>query len=56
MADLKAVYAAIDEQAALDVWMLSVFAGTQEVPKIYQPWRTHRAKMCTYFKHPQEVR
>ena len=56
MADLKAVYAAVDEQAALDA--LDVFAQHWEkkYPKISQSWRENWANLSTYFKFPQELR
>ena len=56
MADLKAVYAAVDEQAALDA--LNVFGEhwDKKYPKISQSWRDNWANLSTYFKYPQEVR
>ena len=56
MADLKAVYAATTEQAALDA--LDVFAEhwDKKYPKISQSWRENWANLSTYFKYPQEVR
>lgn len=56
MADLKAVYAATTEQAALDA--LDVFAERwdKKYPKISQSWRENWANLSTYFKYPQEVR
>ena len=56
MADLKAVYAAVDEQAALDA--LDVFGEhwDKKYPKISQSWRDNWANLSTYFKYPQEVR
>ena len=42
MADLKAVYAAVDEPTALDA--------------ISQSWRDNWPNLSTYFKYPQEVR
>ena len=56
MADLKAVYAAVDEQSALDA--LDVFAEhwDKKYPKISQSWRENWANFSTYFKYPQEVR
>ena len=50
MADLKAVYAAVDEQAALEEhW-------DKKYPKISQSWQANWANLSTYFKYPQEVR
>ena len=56
MSDLKAVYAAVDEQAALDA--LETFAQNWEnkYPKIAKSWRENWANLSTYFKYPQEVR
>ena len=56
MADLKAVYAAVDEQAALAA--LDVFAQhwDKKYPKISQSWRENWANLSTYFKYPQELR
>ena len=56
MADLKAVYSAVDEQAALDA--LDVFSERwdKKYPKISQSWRDNWANLSTYFKYPQEVR
>ena len=54
--DLKAVYAAVDEQAALDA--LETFAQNwdNKYPKISKSWRENWANLSTYFKYPQEVR
>ena len=56
MADLKAVYAAVDEPAALDA--LDTFAEHwgKKYPKISQSWRDNRANLSTYFKFPQALR
>lgn len=56
MTDLKAVYGAVDEQAALDA--LEVFSEhwDKKYPKIAQSWRDNWANLSTYFKYPQEVR
>ena len=56
MADLKAVYAAVDEQTALDA--LDVFAERwdKKYPKISQYWLENWPNLSTYFKYPQEVR
>ena len=53
MADLKKVYAAIDEQTALaeldEKW-------GNKYPKIAISWRDNWANLSTYFKYPQDVR
>ena len=56
MADLKAVYAAVDEPAAWDA--LDTFAEhwDKKYPKISQSWRDNWANLSTYFKFPQELR
>ncbi len=56
MADLKAVYTAVDEQTALDA--LDVFSARwdKKYPKISKSWRDNWANLSTYFKYPQEVR
>ena len=56
MADLKAVYAAVDEQSALDA--LDVFGEhwDKKYPKISQSWKDNWPNLSTYFKYPQEVR
>lgn len=56
MADSKAVYAAVDESAALDA--LDTFSEhwDKKYPKISQSWRDNWPNLSTYFKYPQEVR
>jgi putative transposase len=56
MADLKAVYAAVDEASALDA--LDVFAARwdRKYPQISRSWRENWPNLSTYFKYPQEVR
>ncbi|MEY8229993.1 IS256 family transposase [Oscillospiraceae bacterium 50-16] len=56
VADLKAVYAAVDEASALDA--LEVFAQhwDKKYPKISSSWRDNWPNLCTYFKYPQEIR
>lgn len=56
MADLKRVYAAVDEQTALyeldqfeEIWQ-------SKYPKIAKSWKSKWANLSTYFKYPQEVR
>ena len=53
MADLKAVYGAVDEQAALDA--LDVFSEhwDKKYPKISQSWRDNWANLSTYFLFTQ---
>jgi transposase-like protein len=56
MADLKNIYAAIDEQTAL--YELDTFDEKwgNKYPKIAVSWKAHWANLSTYFKYPQEVR
>lgn len=56
MADLKNVYAAIDEQTAL--YELDCFDEKWggKYPKIALSWRANWANLSTYFKYPEEVR
>jgi len=56
MADLKKVYAAIDEQTAL--YELDSFENkwSGKYPKIAVSWRTNWANLSTYFKYPEAVR
>ena len=56
MADLKAVYAAVDEPAALDALDAFSERWDKKYPKISQSWRDNWANLSTYFKYPQEVR
>lgn len=56
MADLKAVYAAVDEDAAL--MALDAFSEhwDKKYPTISQSWRANWANLSTYFKFSQELR
>lgn len=56
MADLKRVYAAIDEQTAL--YELDNFEEkwVAKYPKIAVSWRANWVNLSTYFKYPEEVR
>ena len=56
MADLRSIYAAVDEPATLDA--LDVFSTKWDTkyPKISRSWRENWANLSTYFKYPQEVR
>ena len=56
VADLKAVYGAVDESAAIDA--LDSFAEKWDgkYPKIAQSWRNTWPNLSTYFKYPEEVR
>lgn len=56
VADLKAVYAAVDEATALEA--LDVFAQhwDKKYPQISASWQDNWPNLSTYFKFPQEVR
>ena len=56
MADLKKVYTAVDEEAALDA--LEAFAAVwdSKYPKISKSWYENWPNLSTYFKFPQELR
>lgn len=56
MADLKKVYTAVDEEAALNA--LDEFAAVwdSKYPRISKSWYDNWANLSTYFKFPQELR
>lgn len=56
MADLKKVYAAVNEQTAL--FELDTFEEKwgKKYPKIATSWRNNWPNLSTYFKYPHEVR
>lgn len=56
MADLKKVYAAVDEQTALSELENFDEKWSGKYPKIAISWRNNWANLSTYFKYPQEVR
>lgn len=56
MADLKAVYAAVDEDAALMALDTFPEHWDKKYPPISQSWRANWANLSTYFKFPQELR
>jgi Transposase and inactivated derivatives len=56
MADLKAVYTAVDEQAALAALDAFSERWDKKYPKISKSWRENWPNLSTYFKYPQEVR
>ena len=56
MADLKQVYAAVDEEIALRQLDELESIWGQRYPKIAESWRRNWANLSTYFKYPQEVR
>ena len=56
MADLKAVYAAPDEDSALTALEEFSAKWDKKYPKISQSWQANWANLSTYFKFPQELR
>ena len=56
IADLKAVYAAVDEQTALNALDSFAERWDRKYPKISQSWRENWPNLSTYFKYPQEMR
>ena len=56
MADLKKVYAAVDEEAALDALDAFAAAWDSKYPKISKSWYENWPNLSTYFKFPQELR
>ena len=56
MADLKAVYAAVDEPSAQSALDTFEEAWGKKYPRIAASWRENWANLSTYFKFPQEVR
>lgn len=56
MADLKAVYAAIDESSALEALNTFSERWNKKYPKISASWQENWPNLSTYFKYPQEVR
>jgi transposase-like protein len=56
MADLKKVYAAVDEHTAAYQFDAFEEKWSKKYPKIALSWRTNWANLSTCFKYPQEVR
>ena len=56
MADLKRVYAAVDEPSALDALEDFSRKWDKKYPRISKSWRDNWANLSTYFKFPEEVR
>lgn len=56
MADLKAIYTAVDESSAMDA--LDAFSENwdKKYPKISESWRANWPNLSTYFKFPAEIR
>ena len=56
MADLKEVYAAVDEPSALAALERFSERWDKKYPKISQSWQDNWANLSTYFKFPRELR
>ena len=56
VADLKAVYAAVDENTALDALETFAERWDKKYPRISSSWRDNWPNLSTYFKYPQEIR
>ena len=56
MADLKQVYAAVDEPAAEEALNRFAERWDKKYPKISAFWRANWANLSTYFKFPEELR
>lgn len=56
MADLKAIYSAVDEQTALTALDSFAEKWDKKYPKISISWQSNWANLSTYFKFPQEIR
>ena len=56
MADLKEVYAAVDEPSAEEALDRFAEKWDKKYPKISASWRENWANLSTYFKFPEELR
>ena len=56
MADLKQIYAAVDETAAEEALDRFAERWDKKYPKISASWRANWANLSTYFKFPEELR
>ena len=56
MADLKAVYTAVDEISAMDALEAFSERWDKKYPKISESWRANWPNLSTYFKFPAEIR
>jgi len=56
MADLKAVYGAVDESSALEALEIFSQHWDNKYPKISKSWKESWANLSTYYKYPEEVR
>jgi len=56
MADLKAIYGAVDEPSAINALEAFEEKWNAKYPKISKSWRENWANLSTYFKYPEEIR
>lgn len=56
MADLKQIYAAVDETAAEEALDRFAERWDRKYPKISASWRANWSNLSTYFKFPEELR
>lgn len=56
MADLKAVYTAVDEPSAMEALEAFSERWDKKYPKISESWRANWPNLSTYFKFPAEIR
>ena len=56
VADLKEVYGAVDEAAAIDALDRFSENWDKKYPKIARSWQDNWPNLSTYFKYPEEVR
>ena len=56
MADLKRIYAAVDEESALNALEDFSEKWDKKYPKISESWRRNWPNLSTYFKFPEELR
>lgn len=56
VADLRAVYGAVDEGSAWDALETFAQRWDKKYPKISSSWRDNWPNLSTYFKYPQEIR
>ena len=56
MADLKAVYSAVDEPSAFAALETFSERWDRKYPSISKSWKENWANLSTYFKYPEEIR
>lgn len=56
LADLKTIYKAKDEQAALEALDLFAAKWEQRYPKVVESWRNNWARLSTFLRYPEALR